>query len=190
MHLKNEISHKYKEVTSAYLGNTYITYYIYFRKIYLEDKDLTIMKKYINYTIENINNNEVIAFDNHPVSYKIIDELYEAHTKISIISFSTDIIKYVAKYTNFNIIMPNGKVNNALHIITGPDVIQTFEKYHIRYYFATAPYMVDNALYQTLPEIAEIQLAISNSTQELLLVNRPDTLKQQDRQDYSYIGKF
>lgn len=50
--------------------------------------------------------------------------------------------------------------------------------------------MVDNALYQTLPEIAEIQLAISNSTQELLLVNRPDTLKQQDRQDYSYIGKF
>src|SRR5699024_8520489 len=137
-----------------------------------------------------INNNEVIAFDNHPVSYKIIDELYEAHTKISIISFSTEIIKYVAKYTNFNIIMPNGEVNNDLHIITGTDVIQTFEKYYIHYYFANSTYLVDTALYQTFIEITYIKLEISNTNQELLLVNRPDTLKQQDRQDYSYIGKF
>ncbi|MFH4908878.1 sugar phosphate isomerase family [Staphylococcus cohnii] len=148
------------------------------------------MKKYINYIIENVNNEDVIAFDNHAVTYHIIDELYEAKFKISVISFSTDIIKYVARYTDFNIIMPNGKVDNALHIIIGTDVIQTFERYRIRYYFATAPYMTDKALYQTLPEIAEIQLALYNRSEELLIVNRPAILKQHHRQDYSYIGEF
>lgn len=151
---------------------------------------MTTMKKYINYIIENVNNEDVIAFDNHAVTYHIIDELYEAKFKISVISFSTDIIKYVARYTDFNIIMPNGKVDNALHIIIGTDVIQTFERYRIRYYFATAPYMTDKALYQTLPEIAEIQLALYNRSEELLIVNRPAILKQHHRQDYSYIGEF
>lgn len=172
------------------MGNTYIIYYTYHRKVCLEDIDLTTMKKYINYIIENVNNEDVIAFDNHPVTYHIIDELYEAKFKISVISFSTDIIKYVARYTDFNIIMPNGKVDNALHIIIGTDVIQTFERYRIRYYFATAPYMTDKALYQTLPEIAEIQLALYNRSEELLIVNRPAILKQHHRQDYSYIGEF
>ncbi|RIM23620.1 hypothetical protein BUY35_13365, partial [Staphylococcus cohnii] len=83
-----------------------------------------------------------------------------------------------------------GKVDNALHIIIGTDVIQTFERYRIRYYFATAPYMTDKALYQTLPEIAEIQLALYNRSEELLIVNRPAILKQHHRQDYNYIGEF
>ncbi|TGS88036.1 hypothetical protein EN820_55245, partial [bacterium M00.F.Ca.ET.177.01.1.1] len=63
----------------------------------MKDIDLTTMKKYINYIIENINNEDVIEFDNHPVTYHIIDELYEAKFKISVISFSTHIIKYVAR---------------------------------------------------------------------------------------------
>lgn len=151
---------------------------------------MTTMKKYINYIIENINNEDVIAFDNHPVNYQILDELYDANLKISVITFSTDIIKYVARYTDFNIIMPNGKVDNALHIITGSEVIQTFARYRIRYYFATAPYMIDKALYQTLPEIAKIQLALYHSSEALFIVNRPSILNQQNRQDYSYIGKF
>ena len=53
----------------------------------MEDIELTTMKKYINYIIENINNEDVIAFDNHPVNYQILDELYDANIKISVITF-------------------------------------------------------------------------------------------------------
>ncbi|RIO88412.1 hypothetical protein BUZ06_07820, partial [Staphylococcus gallinarum] len=71
---------------------------------------MSALKSYLNELVERINQNEIIAFDNHPVSFKIIDQLYFSNKKISVITYSTDIIKYVSKYTDFNIILPNGTV--------------------------------------------------------------------------------
>lgn len=154
------------------------------------DNDLSAIKNYLEQIMQQIKKGEIIAFDNHPTAYKIIDYLYNTGTKISVISYSTDIIKYVAKYTDFNIILPNGVVNGTYHIIVGPDVVQTFSKYQIRYYFAAVPYMIEDALYQSIPEVAELQLTLYNNANDTLVVNRPEFLSTESLRGYMFIGYF
>lgn len=156
----------------------------------MEDDNLSAIKSYLEQITEKINENEIIAFDNHPAAYKIIDQLFYNGIKISVISYSTDIIKYVAKYTNFNIILSNGVVSSEYHIIVGTDVAQTFSKYRINRYFAAMPYMADNSLYQTIPEVAEIQIALKQSADQFLVINRPEFLNTRLAHDFIHIGDF
>lgn len=151
---------------------------------------MSAIKSYLEQITEKINENEIIAFDNHPAAYKIIDQLFYSGIKISVISYSTDIIKYVAKYTNFNIILSNGVVSSEYHIIVGTDVTQTFSKYRISRYFAAMPYMADNSLYQTIPEVAEIQIALKQSADQFLVINRPEFLNTRLAHDFIHIGDF
>ena len=106
------------------------------------------------------------------------------------ISYSTDIIKYVSRYTTFNIIVPNGVVDSAFHIIVGSDVVQTFSKYRIRYYFITVPYIFNNNLYQTIPAIADIQRTLNTNANDIFLLNRPDVLDSHSNHDYTLVGSF
>ncbi|MDG0842315.1 hypothetical protein M4L39_02605 [Staphylococcus equorum] len=151
---------------------------------------MSSIKNYLEQIIEEINENEIIAFDNHPTAYKIIDQLFYKGIKISVISYSTDIIKYVAKHTNFNIILSNGVVSSEYHIIVGADVAQTFSKYRISRYFATMPYMADSSLYQTIPEVAEIQIVLKQSADQFLLINRPEFLNTALVPEFIHIGDF
>ncbi|MDN5637394.1 MAG: hypothetical protein L0G48_04525 [Staphylococcus equorum] len=151
---------------------------------------MSAIKSYLEQITEKINENEIIAFDNHSAAYKIIDQLFYNGIKISVISYSTDIIKYVAKYTNFNIILSNGVVSSEYHIIIGTDVAQTFSKYRISRYFAAMPYMADNSLYQTIPEVAEIQIALKQSADQFLVINRPEFLNTRLAHDFIHIGDF
>src|SRR5699024_12086574 len=146
------------------------------------------MKSYLEQITEKINENEIIAFDNHPTAYNIIDRLYSAGIKISVVSYSTDIIKYVAKNTDFNIILSNGVVKNEYHIIVGQGIVETFSKYRIDRYFATVPYMVKQSLYQTIPEVAEIQIALKQRTTQFLIINRLEFLNLDWSHDIIHIG--
>ncbi|MCE4993578.1 hypothetical protein ACT9T1_07660 [Staphylococcus xylosus] len=152
--------------------------------------DLSTIKEYLEHITRTIKHEDIIAFDNHPFAYKILDELSNYDIKISVISYSTDIIKYVSRYTNFNIIVPNGVVDSAFHIIVGSDVVQTFSKYRIRYYFITVPYIQDNDLYQTIPAIADIQKMLNNNANDIFLLNRPDVLDNHSSHDYTLVGSF
>lgn len=151
---------------------------------------LSNIKQYFEHIIETIQWDDIIAFDNHPFAYKMIDELYKANIKISVISYSTDIIRYVSKYTDFNIIIPNGMVDSASHVILGKGVLETFSKYQIRFYFVSAPFMNEDKLYQTVPAIAEIQNTIKNCTHSVLLMNRPDPIIGDSNEQYIEIGDF
>lgn len=152
--------------------------------------DLSTIKEYLEHITRTIKHEDIIAFDNHPFAYKILDELSNYDIKISVISYSTDIIKYVSRYTTFNIIVPNGVVDSAFHIIVGSDVVQTFSKYRIRYYFITVPYIFDNNLYQTIPAIADIQRTLNTNANDIFLLNRPDILDNHSKHDYTLIGSF
>lgn len=152
--------------------------------------DLSTIKEYLEHITRTIKHEDIIAFDNHPFAYKILDELSNYDIKISVISYSTDIIKYVSRYTTFNIIVPNGVVDSAFHIIVGSDVVQTFSKYRIRYYFITVPYIFDNNLYQTIPAIADIQRTLNTNANDIFLLNRPDILDSHSNHDYTLVGSF
>lgn len=151
---------------------------------------LSNIKDFFEHIIDIIQWDDIIAFDNHPFAYKLIDELYKSNTKITVISYSTDIMRYVAKYTDFNIIIPNGLVDSASHVIIGESVLETFSKYQIRFYFVSAPFMNENTLYQTVPAIAKIQNTIKNCTQCVLLMNRPDLINTDPTDSYIEIGDF
>jgi len=90
---------------------------------------LSAISSYFKEIINTIQWDDIIAFDNHPFAYRVIDDLYKKNIKISVISYSTDIIRYISIYTDFNIIIPNGIVDSANHHIIGEDVKQTFSKY-------------------------------------------------------------
>lgn len=156
----------------------------------LGDYFLSALKSYLNELVERINQNEIIAFDNHPVSFKIIDQLYFSNKKISVITYSTDIIKYVSKYTDFNIILPNGTVNSAFHIITGTDVIDSYSKYKINYYFLRVPYIYEEDLYQDITEIAELQRVLKQNSEYSFVINRPQFLDHTPGHRYIKIGQF
>ncbi|RIP33468.1 hypothetical protein BUZ14_10175 [Staphylococcus gallinarum] len=151
---------------------------------------MSALKSYLEELVECINKNDIIAFDNHPVSFKIIDQLYSLNKKISVISYSTDIIKYVSKYTNFNIILPNGTVNSAFHIISGAEVIDSYSKYKINYFFLRVPYVYKENLYQDIPEIAEIQRVLKRNSERSFIINRPQFLENTPGHRYIKIGQF
>lgn len=158
--------------------------------INMGDYYLSALKNYLNELIECINKNEIIAFDNHPVSFKIIDQLFKAGKKITVISYSTDIIKYVSKYTDFNIILPNGAVNSAFHVISGPEVIESFSKYHINYFCIRVPYIYKDDFYQDIPEIADMQKTLNQNSEHQLIINRPTFLENLPGNQYIKVGGF
>ncbi|SCT08714.1 hypothetical protein [Staphylococcus caeli] len=151
---------------------------------------MSAIKSYFKEIINTIQWDDIIAFDNHPFAYRVIDDLYKKNIKISVISYSTDIIRYVSKYTDFNIIIPNGIVNSANHHIIGEDVKQTFAKYQIRYYFVTATHMNEEKLYQDNMTIAHIQSALNERAEQILLMNRPEIISLDLQHNYSEIGCF
>ncbi|WP_182476806.1 hypothetical protein [Staphylococcus equorum] len=57
---------------------------------------MSAIKSYLEQITEKINENEIIAFDNHPAAYKIIDQLFTNGINILATSYSTAIIKSVA----------------------------------------------------------------------------------------------
>ncbi|PHK49185.1 hypothetical protein BTJ66_09815 [Staphylococcus edaphicus] len=150
---------------------------------------MSSIKKYFEQVTKSIQWDDIIAFDNHPFAYKIIDELYKSNTKVSVISYSTDIIRYVSKSTDFNIIIPNALVDSASHMLLGNGVVETFSKYQIRFYFVSAPFMNKDTLYQTAPAVAEIQNTLKDCAHNVLLMNRPDPIIEDDEQ-YIEIGEF
>ena len=48
----------------------------------MEDDNLSAIKSYLEQITEKINENEIIAFDNHPAAYKIIDQLLNMYLTI------------------------------------------------------------------------------------------------------------
>lgn len=151
---------------------------------------LSAIRSYFKQIINSIHWDDTIAFDDHPFAYRVIDDLYKQKIKISVISYSTDIIRYVSKYTDFNIIIPNRVVDRANHNIIGHDVIQSFSKYQIRYYFATATHMTEDKLYQDNLTIADMQHTLNECAEQILLMNRPEIISSNLRHDYSEIGSF
>lgn len=123
---------------------------------------------------EEIQNDDVIAFDHHPIAYNVIDTLVRNNIKISVITFSTDIIQYVSKYTNFNIIIPSATVCSTFHVLVGESVQDTFKKYNIKQYFISAPYYVENQLFQTFHAVAPIQQTLIKNAQRIYVMNQPD----------------
>ncbi|MGN5884225.1 hypothetical protein [Staphylococcus simulans] len=119
--------------------------------------------------------NAVIALDNHPVSYYLMEFLEQQDQHVSIVTYSTDIMKFVCRNTHFNIIFAPGKVDQAQHIMTGNALIEQFKTLHIHYYFCQASY-IDEAdkLYQSHPDVAEIQKVLVQQADETFLINFPD----------------
>ncbi len=152
--------------------------------------NLSAIRSYFKQIINTIHWDDTIAFDNHPFAYRVIDDLYKLKIKISVISYSTDIIRYVSKNTDFNIIIPNGVVDSANHNIIGPDVTQTFAKYQIQYYFATASHMTEDKLFQDNQTIADMQLTLNERAEQILLMNRPEIISSELQHNYNEIGCF
>ena len=147
-------------------------------------------KDYFNKLIKEINKGDIIALDNDPMAYYIIDTLKNENKKVSIISISTDVIQYVAKYTNFNLILPNGKVNHAFHVLTGINETNTYKKYQIQFYFAVIPYIDGNDLLHTMPEVATIQRALINQTTEFVVINNPEKVNVSSSNEYHMISEL
>lgn len=124
--------------------------------------------------VEDINNDDVIAFDHHPIAYNVIDTLVKNNIKISVITFSTDIIQYVSKYTNFNIIIPTATVCSTFHVLVGASVQDTFKQYNIKQYFIAAPYYAKNQLFQTFHAVAPIQQTLMQNAQHIYVMNFPE----------------
>ncbi|MBF7017217.1 sugar phosphate isomerase family [Staphylococcus durrellii] len=146
--------------------------------------------KVLQERISAIVDNDIIAFDNHPVSYRVIDTLYSNNTKIALISYSTDIIHYAAKNTNFNIIIPTGQVNSTFHVVIGETVCDTFKKYHIKQYFMSAPYRLNRELFQTYEEVAQIQQTLFKRTESIYLMNYPEIITSYDEDQYYKVGEM
>ena len=62
------------------------------------DYFLSALKSYLNELVERINQNDIIAFDNHPVSFKIIDQLYFSNKKYQLL-----LIQLILSNTYLNI---------------------------------------------------------------------------------------
>ena len=69
-------------------------------------------------------------------------------------------------------------------------LLKQFSKYRISRYFAAMPYMADNSLYQTIPEVAEIQIALKQSADQFWVINRPEFLNTRLAHDFIHIGDF
>lgn len=50
--------------------------------------------------------------------------------------------------------------------------------------------MIEDALYQSIPEVAELQLTLYNNANDTLIVNRPEFLNTESLSDYMFIGYF
>lgn len=146
--------------------------------------------KVLQKKIAAIADNDIIAFDNHPVSYRVIDTLNKNNIKISVVSYSTDIIHYAAKNTNFNIIIPTCQVNSTFHVVTGETVCDTFKKYQIKQYYISAPCQMSKALFQTYEEVAQIQRTLFNSADSIYLVNYPEIITTFDEEQYYKVGEL
>ncbi|MBM0867773.1 DeoR/GlpR family transcriptional regulator of sugar metabolism [Staphylococcus auricularis] len=81
--------------------------------------------------LKQISEDDVIVFDNHPTAYKLIDTLNERNINISVFSYSTDIIKYVSKYTPFNIILADARVNHEQHQLEGMSMMPALDNLNI-----------------------------------------------------------
>lgn len=140
--------------------------------------------------ISTIVDNDIIAFDNHPLSYKIIDTLNNNNTKVSVVSYSTDIIHYVCRNTEFNIIIPTGQVNSTFHVVIGETVCDTFKKYQIKQYFLSAPYQLKRELFQTYEEVAEIQKTLFKRADSVYLMNYPEIISSLEDEQYYKVGEM
>ncbi|CAM3059823.1 hypothetical protein [Staphylococcus argensis] len=149
---------------------------------------MIIGERNIDQLTKMISNSSVIAFDDHPLSIAIIDHLEQQNKKISVITFSTDIISHTVKYTNHNIIFSNARVERAKHSLVGFEVSDTFQHYLIDYYFCNVPYLYKDALYQSDSDIASLQQQLIKQSRETVLVNFPNLISLID--NYSYITKL
>ncbi|MHD0397817.1 sugar phosphate isomerase family [Staphylococcus simulans] len=122
--------------------------------------------------------NAVIALDNHPVSYYILDCLAKQGTHVSVVTFSTDIMRYVCQNTFSNIIFAPGKVDSSLHVITGETMVETFKTLQVDVYFCSASYIDEQGrLYQVHSEIAALQKSLITQAQQCYIINYPDIIE-------------
>ncbi|MDY5060628.1 hypothetical protein [Staphylococcus simulans] len=136
---------------------------------------------------KNIPPNAVIALDNHPISYYVLDCLAEQEIHVSVVTFSTDIMQYVCQNTFSNIIFAPGKVDSSLHIITGETMVETFKTLQIDVYFCATSYIdIQGGLYQVHSEIGAIQKALIEQAQYSYVVNYPDFIDA--NQHFTHIG--
>lgn len=144
------------------------------------------------YNIYNtIQPDSIIALDNHPASYFIINLLNDKQVNVSVVTYSTDILKYLCKNTNFNIVFTSGKIDSGLHTITGAEVIKKFEQLQIDYYFCGANYLDDDAnLYQIHEDIAQIQRCLITRSKASYLINYPALCNDDHSQKLSLIGQL
>ena len=146
---------------------------------------MIIGERNINQLTNLISDSSVIAFDDHPLSLAIIDHLEQQNKKISVITFSTDVISHTVKYTNHNIIFSNARVERSQHRLVGDEVGTTFQHYLIDYYFCSVPYLYKDALYQSDSDIAALQQQLLRQSRHTVLVNLPNLISSID--NYSYI---
>ncbi len=87
---------------------------------------MIIGERNMNQLTNLISDSSVIAFDDHPLSLAIIDHLEQQNKKISVITFSTDVISHTVKYTNHNIIFSNARVERPQHRLVEMKLEQHF----------------------------------------------------------------
>ncbi|PTK90334.1 hypothetical protein BUZ03_08580, partial [Staphylococcus gallinarum] len=74
--------------------------------------------------------------------------------------------------------------------ITGTDVIDSYSKYKINYYFLRVPYIYEEDLYQDITEIAELQRVLKQNSEYSFVINRPQFLDHTPGHRYIKIGQF
>lgn len=135
----------------------------------------------------NIPPNAVIALDNHPISYYVLDCLAEQERHVSVVTFSTDIMQYVCQNTFSNIIFAPGKVDSSLHIITGDTMVESFKTLQIDVYLCAASYIDEQgSLYQVHSQIGALQKTLIQQARHSFVVNYPDFIESNQR--YIHIG--
>ncbi|PTH19822.1 hypothetical protein [Staphylococcus auricularis] len=140
--------------------------------------------------LKQISEDDVIVFDNHPTAYKLIDTLNERNINISVFSYSTDIIKYVSKYTPFNIILADARVNHEQHQLEGMSMAPALENLNIHTYFFIADYIVGDDLYRNHFETAQIQSYLFQSAAHHVLLNYPYDLNTSHEEGIYFIGNL
>ncbi len=136
---------------------------------------------------KNLPPNAVIALDNHPMSYYVLDYLTEQGIHVSVVTFSTDVMRYVCRNTFSNIIFAPGKVDSSLHIMTGDTMVNTFKTLQIDIYLCAPSYIDEQGcLYQVHAEIGALQKALIEQTQYSYVINYPDLIEA--KQDYTHLG--
>lgn len=131
--------------------------------------------------------NAVIALDNHPTSYYVLDCLAEQEIYVSVVTFSTDIMRYVCQNTFFNIIFAPGKVDSSLHIMVGETMLERFKTLHLDFYLCAVDYIDEQgALYQVHSEIGMLQKVLVEQAQQSYVINYPDFIES--NQCYTHLG--